>query len=197
LDSLYASKTVMDICKKNKWDYIIRFKKGSIPSIAEEYEAIQEKQISGNAEFINDIDYKDHKVNVLRYKEEKIIKKELVRTEFQWLTNIKITIKNAEKLAATGRKRWKIENEGFNRQKHWQGDITHACSWNETAEKNHYLMHQISDFIKQLYEFYVLAKNQIKKKQKNISSDLLASFAQQLTREDIYEERETHSITIN
>ncbi len=197
LDSLYASKTVMDICKKNKWDYLIRFKKGSIPSIAEEYEAIPEKHRSGKAEFVNGIDYKDHKVNVLRYWQEKTIKNELVRTEFQWLTNIEITIKNAEKLANTGRKRWKIENEGFNRQKHWQGDITHACSWNENAQKNHYLMHQISDFIKQLYEFYVLEKNKIKKKQKNISSDLLASFGRQLTREDILTEREMHSTTIN
>jgi len=132
-DSLYASKPVMDICKENKWDYIIRFKKGSIPSIAEEYEAIPEKNKAGHAEFINAIDYRDHKVNVLLFWEEKVIKNESVRTEFQWLTNIKITKKNAEKLAQTGRKRWKIENEGFNRQKHWQGDITHACSWNETA----------------------------------------------------------------
>ncbi len=37
------------------------------------------------------------------------------------------------------------ENEGFNRQKNWQGDITHACSWNDQSQKNHYLMEQISD----------------------------------------------------
>lgn len=30
--------------------------------------------------------------------------------------------------------RWKIENQGFNRQKHWQGNIEHACSWNEQAQ---------------------------------------------------------------
>ena len=35
-DSLYASEPVMEICEANKWDYIIRFKDGSIPSIAEE-----------------------------------------------------------------------------------------------------------------------------------------------------------------
>lgn len=62
--------------------------------------------------------------------------------------------------------RWKKENEGFNRQKNWQTDITHACSWNEQALKNHYLMHQISDFMKQLYEHYVLKQLSIKKKQK-------------------------------
>ena len=47
-------------------------------------------------------------------------------------------------------------------------------------------MAQISDFMKQLYEYYYLKKNGIEKKQKNISSDLLESFAQQITKEDIF-----------
>lgn len=185
VDSLYASEGFMTTCRKNKWDFIIRYKAGSIPSIANEYEAIPEKEISGHAEYVNGIDYNGKPVNMLKYWEEKIIKGKIVRTEFQWLTSFEITKKNAEKLAEVGRKRWKIENEGFNRQKNWQGDITHACSWNEQAMKNHYLMMQLSDMIKQLYEWYYLKKNEIKKKQKNISSDLLASFGQQLTREDI------------
>lgn len=74
--------------------------------------------------------------------------------EFQWLTSIRITKKNAEKTEETGRKRWKIENEGFNRQKNWQGDITHACSWDSNAMKNHFLMRQITDMVKQLYESF-------------------------------------------
>lgn len=48
--------------------------------------------------------------------------------------------------------------------------------------KNHYLMVQIADMVKQLYEWFFLKKNEIKKKQKNISSELLASFGRQLTR---------------
>lgn len=80
-----------------------------------------------------------------------------------------------------GRNRWKIENQGFNRQKHWQGNIEHACSFQEQAQKNHYLMEQIADFIKQLYEYFYLKKNEIKKLQKNISSELLVSFGRQLT----------------
>ncbi len=139
----------------------------------------------GHAEYVNEIDYKGKQVNMLRFYEEKKVKGKAVRTEFQWLTNLRITKRNAEKIASTGRKRWKIENEGFNRQKNWQGDITHACSWNANAMKNHYLMIQISDMIKQLYEWYYLKANEIKKKQKNISSDLLASFGRQLTGEDI------------
>ncbi len=184
-DSLYASEPVMDICRGNRWDFIIRYKTGSIPSITEEYERIPEKELSGHAEYINDIDYNGKLVNMLRFWEERKAKEETVRTGFQWLTNIRITKKNAEKIAAAGRKRWKIENEGFNRQKNWQGDITHACSWNQTAMKNHYLMTQIADMVKQLYEWFFLRKNEIRKKQKNISSELLASFGRQLTAEDI------------
>lgn len=192
MDSLYASKPVMDICRENKWDYIIRFKDGSIPYIAKEYEDIPEKECIGKSEYINEIDYEGHKINLLKYREETVKDGEVTITAFQWITNIEITKKNALKIVRTGRLRWKIENEGFNRQKNWQADITHACSWNEWALKNHYLMLQISDFMKQLYEHYVLKKLGIIKKQKNISSDLLASFGRQLTREDIsYTEKRT------
>jgi len=54
MDSLYAAKPVMDICKENEWDYIIRFKDGSIPYIAKEYEDIPEKENVMNAEYINE-----------------------------------------------------------------------------------------------------------------------------------------------
>jgi hypothetical protein len=185
MDSLYASRPVMDLCRKNKWDYIIRFKNGSIPYIAREYENIPEKEHAGDSEYINEIDYEGHRVNFLKYWEETVEKGETRIKTFQWISNIEITHKNALKIAGSGRLRWKIENEGFNRQKNWQADITHACSWNEWALKNHYLMQQISDFMKQLYEYYVLKKLGIKKKQKNISPELLSGFARQLTAEDI------------
>lgn len=184
-DSLYASEPVMEICRGNQWDFIIRYKAGSIPGIAEEYERIPEKETAGHTEFVNEIDYNGKPVNMLRYYEEKNVKGESVRTEFQWLTSIRITKKNAGKIADAGRKRWKIENEGFNRQKNWQGDITHPCSHNANAMKNHYLMTQIADMVKQLYEYFFLKKHGIKKRQKNISSELLACFDRQLTTEDI------------
>ena len=196
-DSLYATEPVMDICRGNGWEYIIRYKTGSIPSITEEYERIPGKETAGHAEFINGIDYNGKAVNVLRFREEKIMEGEAVWTEFQWLTSIRITKNNAEKVAETGRKRWKIENEGFNRQKNWQGDITHACSWDATAMKNHYLMTQISDMVKQLYEWFFLKARGIKKKQKNISSELLASFGRQLTEQEDINWKDTHSAPVN
>lgn len=177
-DSLYANQNVFKICEAYHWDYLIRFKDGSIPEIAKEYEAIPEKEQIRHAEYINGIGYKEYEINMLKYKEGKGL-------GFQWITSIKITKENAEKMAMTGRLRWKIENRGFRRQKNDVGDIEHVCCHNVNARKNHYLMLQISDLFRQLYEYYILKKNGIEKTQKNISSDLLASFARHLTGEDI------------
>lgn len=79
-------------------------------------------------------------------------------TEYAWITRLKITKGNVKKIVRAGRKRWKIENQGFNRQKHWQGNIEHACSFQEQAQKNHYLVEQIADFIKQSTTELILAK---------------------------------------
>ena len=145
---------------------------------------------------MNEVIFRDIDVNVLKYIEKKIKEGKEKVTEFAWITSMEITNRNAEKLVRAGRTRWKIENQGFNRQKRWQGNLEHACSFHERAQKNHYLLEQIADFIKQLYEYFFLEKNEIKKVQKNISSDLLASFGRQLTREDI-SQIDMHGISDN
>ena len=69
------------------------YKKGSIPSIAEEYEKIPEKGKTEKTEFVNEIDYEGKSIHVLRYREEK----EGEITEFQWLLQYKDQQENAEK----------------------------------------------------------------------------------------------------
>ena len=186
-DGLYVTQRVLQICKEYQWDYIIRYKEGCASSIAKEYRALPEVEKSGtDIEFQNDIMFQDFDVNLIYYKDKRKADGKERITEFAWITSIRITKTNAKKIVRAGRNRWKIENQGVNRQKHWQGNLEHACSWNERAQKNHYLMEQIADFMKQLYEYFFLEKNEIKKLQKNISSELLASFARQLTEtEDI------------
>ena len=181
-DGLYVSERIIEICEKKGWSYIFRYKVGCAPSIAEEYELIPEKDYDGaGAEYVNDVVYHAGYINMLNYTERKTIKKQQVSTNFAWITNIRITKGNAAKLVRAGRNRWKIENQGFNRQKHWQGNIEHACSWDREAQLNHYLIEQVADLVKQLYEYFYLKKMGIKKTQKNISSDLLASFERPLT----------------
>ena len=166
-DGLYVTQRVLQICKEYQWDYIIRYKEGCASSIAKEYRALPEVEKSGtDIEFQNDIMFQDFDVNLVYYKDKRKSDGEERITEFAWITSIRITKTNAKKIVRAGRNRWKIENQGFNRQKHWQGNIEHACSWNERAQKNHYLMEQIADFMKQLYEYFFLEKYEIKKLQK-------------------------------
>lgn len=180
------------------WNYIIRYKEGSIPSIMKEYDGILEKGhgTRGKTEYVNEIGYKKHDVNVLKYEEKQIRKGAVVSVKFQWLTDLKITKKNAFDIACAGRKRWKIENEGFNMQKNLRYDLEHANSRDWNASKNHYLITQIADMFRQLYVYRELKKIGLKKTEKNISSDLLASFGRQLTKEDISIEN-AHSIAVN
>lgn len=158
----------MQICKDYGWDYIIRYKEGCAASIEQEYRALPEKENAGDGiEYQNQIPFGAFDVNLIYYKEKKVLgDKEEKVTEYAWITSLKITKGNAKKIVRAGRNRWKIENQGFNRQKHWQGNIEHACSFQEQAQKNHYLMERIADFIKQLYEYFYLKKNEIKKLQK-------------------------------
>ena len=162
-DGLYVSQKVIQTCTDNSWNYIIRYKKGSASSIAKEYQSLPEKEkIGSEIEYQNQIMFQNTDVNLTYYTEKKIKPDEKKETtEFAWIADITITKNNARKIVNAGRNRWKIENQGFNRQKHWRGNIEHACSWNEQAQKNHYLMEQIADFIKQLYEYYYLKKNEI------------------------------------
>lgn len=201
-DSLYASEPVFDICKKNNWAFLIRYKDGSIPSLADEFKTIkgmneaeesvvfEEKEfkrkkrmnLKHEIKWVSDLPYKKHEVTVM---ELKIDHDGIAAGTFQWITNLRITGKTAYEFAETGRMRWKIENEGFNIQKNQRYEIEHANSLNNQAMKNHYLLTQIADILMQMYEFKNKSIRKVKRTIKNISSHLLASFGRQLRREDI------------
>ena len=68
-DGLYVSTRVLETCKEKGWDYIIRYKESSAPSIAKEYERIPEKNRVGKAEYVNGVVFNDFDVNVLKYTE--------------------------------------------------------------------------------------------------------------------------------
>lgn len=187
-DSIYACENVFDICKEYNWKYLIRFKEARIPSISSEFKEIKamgeaeykKHNQSQSSTWVNDIAYRQHKVSVLEHKED--------ANTFTFVTNFKVTKKNAKKLANHGRRRWKIENEGFNRQKNWRYHIEHASSENYNAMKNHYLLTQITDMIMMLYERGSKAVKESKKTIKEISSDLLDSLRNKvLTNENISE----------
>lgn len=103
-----------------------------------------------------------------------------------WATNLEIKDRNLEELILTGRKRWKIENEGFNNQKNGIYKIEHMNSRNTNAMKNHYLLTQIADILMQLYLSCNKLVKAIGQSIKNTSSRLLESFRRQpITDEDV------------
>ena len=174
-DALYANKTVLEICQKNKWKYLIRFKEGAIPTLYEEFNKIVKENNESKKtgyEFVTEIDYNDYKINIIRYTELKQEKE----TEFTYMTDLPITNKNIETSICIGRKRWKIENEGFNIQKNGTFDIGHLYSKNPIAIKVHYLMIQIAHIIRQMLEKgHIGLKEEIKEQKikiKEISSQI-------------------------
>ena len=146
---MYAKKTIIDICKSNGWKYIIRFKEGTIPTLYEEFKTIaktENESKKANYEYVTNIEYKEEKINVIKYIDK------IKNTEFVYMTDLAISNKNIEETIKIGRRRWKIENEGFNVQKNGTFNISHLYSKNSISIKVHYLMIQIAHIIRQMLE---------------------------------------------
>ena len=73
---------------------------------------------------------------------------------FKYISNLKITNNNIKKIVSLGRKRWKIENEGFYMQKHRTFNICHMNSRNDNAMKCHYSLYslhiQLGNYLKKV-----------------------------------------------
>ena len=137
------------------WSFLIHYKKGSIPSVYQEYESLrkqkknyQESQNNGSLcwyDHINGIDYNGYPINLLEYGESE-------GKRFCFLTKLPITLKNRAQLLIDGRRRWAIENQGFNTQKNHGFYLAHLFSRNGQAMKNYYLLIQIGHMISQFMD---------------------------------------------
>lgn len=195
-DSLYANGPVMDICKANRWEYIIRFKSGSIKTLGKEFEAIRgiDKTViidkNKNYTYVNNLYHNLRKLSIGELVEEKtkiIDNKKTIKkiVTFRYISSLEISNKNIKEIIKTGRKRWKIENEGFNTQKNHGYEIHHLKSTNVNAMKNHYLLIQIAHIIRQIYDKGIKVLKTLKLSIKKESKHLLASFRRQLTDKDL------------
>ena len=181
-DALYCVEPVVKICKKNKWEYIIRLKEERLKLLGEEIDGLEkaekeEKEIR----YWNNIKYGEvefqKEANVLKYYENKKGK----ITEFMWITSLKITEGNKEEIVHYGRQRWKIENEGFNIQKNGTFDIGHIYSKDYNAMKAHYFFIQFAHTIRQLLEKGLKYIAEIKMSIKEVSAAITQTLTQNLT----------------
>ena len=168
LDGLFANGTVMSLCGKNGWKYIITFKEGSLPALGTEFQALprecpENRKIHRTSQgveqtfaWVEQLEHLDdqkrtHRVNAFQGQQRKDQGQEAGL--FAWLTNWHITPDRVVALGNRGgRCRWKIENEGFNVQKNNGFNLEQAYSLDDVAIKNFYVLMQIAHLIAQLVE---------------------------------------------
>jgi len=175
-DGLYPYEGFFDKCKENNWAFSVTFKEGCLPSVWEEKKHLEQLQV-GNTRirtytltddtkvkkaysWINSIDYKGHTLNWIECKETKQwtetnkqgqqVEKSKTST-FCHITDLPVNWDNVEDSSDTGRLRWKIENEGFNRLKNGGYGMKHK--WVRRSYqglKNYYQFMQMGHLINQL-----------------------------------------------
>jgi hypothetical protein len=166
LDSLYGCGPVFALAEKFGWSFVVTFKEGRTPALWREYQAllracpqnvlVREWREGVVQEFrwVPQLDYQDSegrwwKVNALECTETTAEG----RQYFAWLTVLPVGKKTVEEIAQKGgRYRWKIENEGFNRQKNSGLNLEHVYSSDPEKWKSYYLLLQIAFVLVQLLE---------------------------------------------
>ena len=171
-DGLYATTTIINLCKKYKWYFIFNLKPDRLKQVNESFEGntkchnevnIRNYYLSTNIEFNKNL------LNAFKYIEMKNNKE----TTFRYISNLEVNNRNIKDIVKIGRKRWKIENEGFYNQKHRTFNITHLNSRNDNAMKCHYFFIQFAHTIRQLLEKGNSLTKLLKLKTKEVSSFLL------------------------
>lgn len=171
-DGLYATTPIIKICRKYKWNYIFNLKPDRLKEINEAFE--------DNINYQNETTHKDYYLSTnIKYKGivlsafKYIETKKKKTTTFRYISDLEIKDSNIKEIVSMGRKRWKIENEGFYTQKHRTFNISHLNSRNDTAMKNHYFFIQFAHTIRQLLEQGNLLTKSLKLKIKEVSRLLL------------------------
>jgi len=167
LDSLYGCGPVFTLAKKFGWSYVVTFKEGRTPALWREFRALLPacpenylKRVWGDGRvqefrWVSRLAYEDSvgrtwTLNALECTETTTDKPEQY---FAWLTALPLGHKTVEEIAQKGgRNRWKVENEGFNRQKNSGLNLEHVYSSDPEKWKAYYLLLQIAFILVQLLE---------------------------------------------
>src|SRR5262249_30012064 len=159
LDSLYGCGPVFALAKELGWSYVVTFKEGRTPALWREYLALRaacpdnyQQQTWGDGRvqefrWVNQLLHEDSEgrcwlLNALECREGTA---DGGQQYFVWLTALPVNRKTVAEIAEKGgRSRWKIENEGFNRQKNSGLNLAHVYSIDLEKGKAYYLLLQIA-----------------------------------------------------
>ena len=188
--ALYLGRPFLKLCDKYKFDYIIRYKDYSASTIKKDFDNFN--ILDEDYKYQNGIIYgepdentKYYTVNIISYDDENINQEtgEVTITNFSYITSLKITTENKEKILLLGRQRWKIENKGFKEQKSDVLNITHIYTKNCNGTKNIYLIIQFSHTIINLLNYgniLIIGLNTTKNEVSELIKNALTSTLQNL-----------------
>jgi hypothetical protein len=166
LDSLYACGPVFALAREMKWSVVATFKEGRTPALWREYQALRPLCPENRLRRAGD----DGRVQEFRWVSRLAYEDSAGRTwalnalecretgggaeqYFAWLTPLPVGRRTVEAIAQKGgRARWKVENEGFNRQKNSGLNLEHVYSADPEKWKVYYLLLQIAFVLVQLLE---------------------------------------------
>jgi len=173
LDSLYACGPVLALAAQMDWSVVATFKEGRTRALWREYRALLPqcpenylKRAWGDGlvqefRWVQRLAYEDSvgrhwQLNALECTETPPPPKQGPPGQpryFAWLTLLPVNRKTVEQIAQKGgRYRWKVENEGFNRQKNSGLNLEHVYSTDPEKWKAYYLLLQIAFILVQLLE---------------------------------------------
>jgi hypothetical protein len=165
-DALYACGPVLEAMATYGWAYVFTFKAGHLPTAWEDFQALlplcpenclRVTLPRGGQQvyrWVTGMAYVDTRKRVHTF--QAIQCEETVAgttTTFAWMTNLPVTRDTVMAIAMKGgRRRWLIENQGFNLQKNSELNLEHAYSEDPDGLKTYYYLLQIAHTMLQLLE---------------------------------------------
>jgi hypothetical protein len=166
-DSLYACGRTFQLAQDHDWAFVLTLKPGRLPTIWDEFQRLLPlcpRQVldrllaDGTRQvyrWVHDLSYVDddkrrwcfHALECVETAPDGTV------THYAWVTRLPVSRRTVEEIAQKGgRCRWKIENEGFNRQKNSGLNLEHAYSTDPEKMQGYYYLLQIAFILTQLLE---------------------------------------------
>jgi len=152
-DSLYANGPSMELLKKLSMEFMIVRKEGSMKTVGRDCDGLalipdhkinhtrtetareNNRTVKRSWSFFNDIEYGDHKINILRF-DEWVTDEEgqlISCVHWEWIVSWRLSKRNAPQTAMRGRLRW-LEEDLFNTVKNRGFHMKHDYSRNSNCQ---------------------------------------------------------------
>jgi hypothetical protein len=166
-DSLFACGRVLQLAADNDWSYVLTFKQGHLPAVWAEFQrllpmcprnVLERTLPCGTRQvyrWVHDLSYEDDCKRRWHFTAIECVETppDEEPTQYAWITKLPVSQRTVVDIATQGgRNRWKIENEGFNRQKNSGLNLEHVYSTDPEKMQAYYHLLQIAFILVQLLE---------------------------------------------